>query len=710
MRKTIEIEPRTAVVLQGEWAPLQASAPTEMLRGAGVDSCEYSYVEAADGDGKPKLKKFSGVAYTGGAMLANYSLPVAIDLSGLKASGDQIPALKDHDPTQIVGHQAVEITAQRIKVSGVVSGVGQAAQEVAALSAHGYPWQMSVGVFPTKVERVEVGDRANVNGRAIDGPAYIVRAGVLREVSFVAIGADGNTSAAVAATLAAKGNGMTFLDWLKAKGFGTLTLDDAQRSFLEAAWKRETEGEQKPAGTDTGGTPTNRVDANYAAGLHELRTEIANLRASLETERGNAARDSLFAQYADRVDAGRLTAIRAEAAGSNWSADKTELMLMRASRPTSFGIHIANNDVSADVMAAAVCAHGRLPGLERTFSDQQLQAAHTQFRRGISLQEVLLRAAWRNGFSGVTTRGVERDVLRAAFSTADISGILSNVANKFLLAGYTAVESTWRQISAVRPVNDFKQVTSYRLIANAIFEEVEAEGKIAHGTLSDENMTNQAKTYAKLLSITREHIINDDLGALTAVPQQIGRGAALKVNKVFWAAFLDNATFFTSGRGNYSSGAPTALSIDALTAAELLFLNQKDPSSEPLGIMPKVLLVPNALNVKASSLSRDTEIRDTTASTKYPTGNPHAGKFTSVRSSYLSDATITGYSTAAWYLLADPQDLAVIEVAFLYGVESPTVESAEADFDTLGVQMRGIFDFGVSKQSYRAGVKMKGEA
>lgn len=708
MRKTIEIEPRTAVVLQGEWAPLQASAPTEMLRGAGVDSCEYSYVEAAEGDGKPKLKKFSGVAYTGGAMLANYSLPVAIDLSGLKASGDQIPALKDHDPTQIVGHQSVEITAQRIKVSGILSGVGPAAQEVASLSANGYPWQMSVGVHPTKVERVEAGDRANVNGRVVEGPAYIVRAGVLREVSFVAIGADSGTSGAVAAAFK-EGKNMGFEAWLKARGIDVATLSEDAKTALKAAY--DAEQKLKAEASDKVGEAVEaKADAVVASGIAELKASVEAMRKELVAKQAETERASVFASYAASVDSKKLDELRASAGKENWTKDRCELELMRASRPTSFGIHIANNDVSADVMAAAVCAHGRLPGLERTFSDQQLQSAHNQFRRGISLQEVLLRAAWRNGFSGVTTRGVEREVLRAAFSTADISGILSNVANKFLLAGYTAVESTWRQISAVRPVNDFKQVTSYRLIANAIFEEVEAEGKIAHGTLSDENMTNQAKTYAKLLSITREHIINDDLGALTAVPQQIGRGAALKVNKVFWAAFLDNATFFTSGRGNYSSGAPTALSIDALTAAELLFLNQKDPSSEPLGIMPKVLLVPNALNVKASSLSRDTEIRDTTASTKYPTGNPHAGKFTPVRSSYLSDATITGYSTAAWYLLADPQDLAVIEVAFLYGVESPTVESAEADFDTLGVQMRGIFDFGVSKQSYRAGVKMKGEA
>jgi hypothetical protein len=78
-------------------------------------------------------------------------------------------------------------------------------------------------------------------------------------------------------------------------------------------------------------------------------------------------------------------------------------------------------------------------------------------------------------------------------------------------------------------------------------------------------------------------------------------------------------------------------------------------------------------------------------------------------SRYLSNAYYTGYSSKAWYLLADPNDLPVIEVAFLNGQESPTIETAEADFNVLGIQARGFHDFGASLQDPRAGVKSKGE-
>ena len=90
--------------------------------------------------------------------------------------------------------------------------------------------------------------------------------------------------------------------------------------------------------------------------------------------------------------------------------------------------------------------------------------------------------------------------------------------------------------------------------------------------------------------------------------------------------------------------------------------------------------------------------------------NPHQGKFRAEVSRYLANSHYTGYSSKAWYLLADPADLPVIEVAFLNGQESPTIETAEADFIVLGIQMRGYHDFGVALQDPRGGVKMKGEA
>ena len=105
-----------------------------------------------------------------------------------------------------------------------------------------------------------------------------------------------------------------------------------------------------------------------------------------------------------------------------------------------------------------------------------------------------------------------------------------------------------------------------------------------------------------------------------------------------------------------------------------------------------------------------TELRDSASSKKTPVANPHAGKFRPARSSYLSNTSYTDRSSKAWYLLTDPNDMPVIEVALLNGQQQPTVESADMDFHNLGIQMRRYHDFSVAPQEPRGEVKTKGEA
>jgi len=236
------------------------------------------------------------------------------------------------------------------------------------------------------------------------------------------------------------------------------------------------------------------------------------------------------------------------------------------------------------------------------------------------------------------------------------------------------------------------------LIGTDQYEQVSPGGELKHGTLGNESYTNRADTYGLMLSLDRRDIINDDLGAITTVPRKLGRGSGLKINDVFWGIFLNNASFFSAGNKNYLTGADTALSIDGLTKAEVAFMDQVDSDGKPIGIMPAIMLVPTALSAMATQLFKSLEIRDTTSSTKYPVANPHQGKFRSEVSRYLSNSRYTGNLAKAWYLLAEPGDLPVIEIAFLNGQEAPTIETADADFSVLGIQMRGYHDFGVALQ------------
>jgi len=454
-------------------------------------------------------------------------------------------------------------------------------------------------------------------------------------------------------------------------------------------------------------TQPSTESANDAGKVNASAVDDIRAQAVAETSRIAEVRRLCAGQHGD---------IEAKAISEAWDATRTELEILRANRPQAPAIHIHDQNVSTQVLEAACVLTAGLEKPEKHCEEKALDLAGKRFRGGIGLQELLLEAAWANGYSGRNFRD-SRSVLRFAFnpgveavmSTIDISGILSNVANKFILDGFSSIEKTWRNITAVRNVNDFKLFTSYRLVGKDQYEIVAPGGELKHGTLGEETYTNKADTYGLQLSVDRRDIINDDLGAITTVPRKLGRGSGLKINDVFWTKYMANSGFFTVGNNNFLSGADTALTIDGLTKAEVAFMDQVDGDGKPIGVMPSIMLVPTSLSAIGSQLFKSLEMRDTTASTKFPVNNPHQGKFRVEVSRYLGNAQYAGNSSKAWYLLADPADLPVIEVAFLNGQESPTIETAEADFGVLGIQMRGYHDFGVNLQDPRGGIKSKGE-
>ncbi|MBX3435772.1 MAG: hypothetical protein KF847_20835 [Pirellulales bacterium] len=629
---------------------------------------------AAEGDGAA-LPRFRMVAYTGSPMrISGWRHPVVIDLAGLSVPSQQRPIRFSHDATAGVGHTtAIRIEEGQLVASGVISRDTAAAREVVASSKNGFPWQASVGASVDEFEFVKESQTALVNGRDFTGPLNVVRKATLSEISFVDLGADGLTSATVAASQPSP------------------PTEDPSMSAEVA----------EPAPVDP--HPIAAAEPPLPDPVQEMRSRVA-----AETERIGKIQS---------ICAGRHAEIEARAIREGWDATRCELEVLREKRPTAPAAHVVDRTVSARVLEVACLMTGRVEGLEASFDDQTLDAATRRFSGGIGLQELLLEAAWANGYTGRNFRE-SRDVLRfafnpgieAGFSTINVGGILSNVANKFLLDGFFSVERTWRNICAVRNVSDFKTVTSYRLIGKDTYEQVAPGGELKHGTLGEEKYENKADTYGLMFSIDRRDIINDDLDAITTVPRKLGRGSGLKINDVFWTTFLANSGFFTAGNKNYLAGADTALAIDGLTKAEVAFMDQVDGDGKPIGVMPAILLVPTALSATGTQLHKSLEIRDTTTSTKYPVANPHQGKFRTEVSRYLANAVYAGNSAKAWYLLAEPTDLPVIEVAFLNGQEAPTIETAEADFNVLGVKMRGYHDFGVALQDARGGVKVKGEA
>ena len=643
---------------------------------------------SADGSTPAALPKFRMVAYTGGPMrVSGWRYPVIIDLAGMSIPSQSRPIRFGHDPLSGVGHtDAIRVESGQLIATGVVSRDTPAAREVVVSSKNGFPWQASVGAGVDEFEFVKEGQKVTVNGTQYSGPVNVVRKSSLGEISFVDLGADGATSASVAAQASSTS--------------GEPNMDDSQT----------------PIQNDPNATPATPVDPNPAT--PEPVTTQPEVNAAIEAMRSAHATELDRIAGIRRIYNGALPSLEARAIREGWNLEKAELEKIRAIRPAVPAIHVQNNTINASILEAACYIAAKLPNVEDVADEQTLDEATKRFGNEIGLQELIMEAAWANGYSGRSFRD-RRAAMRAAFgdsieassvSNIDIGGILSNVANKFLLDGFYSVERVWRNICSIRSVSDFKTVTSYRLIGKDQYELVAPGGELKHGNLGNESYTNRADTYGLIMDIDRRDIINDDLDAITKVPRKLGRGSGVKLNDVFWTTFMNNAAFFTAGNKNFLTGTDTVLSIDGLTKAEVAYYDLVDSDGKPIGTMPAILLVPTALSAIGTQLFKSLEMRDNTANARIPINNPHVGKFRVEVSRYLANALYTGNSSKAWYLITDPNDLPLIEVAFLNGQEAPTIETSDADFNALGVQMRGYHDFGVALQDPRAAIKCKGEA
>ncbi len=658
-------------------------------------------------------------------MSAGWPHPVVVDLAGLQISARSRPILKDHNRSLIVGHtDSVAVQGSNLLVTGVISGAGPVAREIVESSRNGFPWQASLGALAERVEFVPKGRKAAANGREFDGPVHIVRKATLGEISFVALGADEDTSAQVAATAALPAGRQAdvkedclvdFEKWLEDKGFVLADLNEVQRASLQAMY----DAQQKRPGTQ--GDPSNDAsdagDTDQPTGGTDVVSEL-RAQAAAETKRIADIRRLCAGQYAD---------LEARAIAEGWYATRTELELLRIRRPTVTGVRRGSEPPTGKALEAALLLNYNVAPEEKVakwYDARTMDAALSRDLRRAGLHTVfreIIHAAGghaaASGFDDDTIRAAfvaEQRLIQAAygFSTISLSGILSNVANKAMLAAYEAVESVATQICSETDVNDFKEVTRYRMTGNGVFEKVSPDGELQHATLTEEAYKNRVETYGRMIALTRQMIINDDLGAFLQIPRIIGRMSALKREEAVFELLLTNPNdFFGTGHQNFLSGADTALSIAALTAAEQKFLDQTDVTGKPVLLSPAILLVPTSLKVAAQQLMTETRVNETTAQGKpSPAGNPHVGKWRPLASPYLNAQGLTGSSAKAWYLFANPADVAAMEIAYLRGRRTPTIESGETSFNTLGMQWRGYFDFGVAMQDFRAAVKCKGEA
>jgi hypothetical protein len=294
-----------------------------------------------------------------------------------------------------------------------------------------------------------------------------------------------------------------------------------------------------------------------------------------------------------------------------------------------------------------------------------------------------------------------------ALTTGDLPLILANVANKSLYEGWNTANESWQLWCGTGQVPDFKTNYMPRISEFDDLEEIPEHGEYTYGKHTEATESYSIVTYGKLFAVTRQTIINDDLGALTRVPAMHGESASRKVGDVAYAVLTANAAmgddlalFHATHANLVAHGSGAAPGTATIAAGILAMGTQKDLRGlRRLNIRPTYLIAPRALEGNAEIFFNsgafsdpDTVATDSAfASTRW---NPYAGSYFN----RVYDARLDDSDAAAWFLAAEKGK--TVTMFFLNGVQSPYTEQ-RSGWTVDGTEFKVRIDCGAKAVDYK---------
>lgn len=348
------------------------------------------------------------------------------------------------------------------------------------------------------------------------------------------------------------------------------------------------------------------------------------------------------------------------------------------------------------------------PNAASVMGEENVRAA--QDFKGMSLLRLAEESLVRSGVNvrGLSPREIAKGALgakvRGAHHTSDFPLLLVDSFTRTLRAQYALYPRTFEMWARRSTMPDFREITRVQLsglIGN--FDEVQELGEYKAGTMSEASEKYKLAKFGKIVGVSWEAIINDDLSAFTRIPQAFAMKAAQKQSDLVYGILTGNPTmgdgialWNVATHKNYTSTG-TALSETSLDVAFQLFRNQKSIEGDFLNISPQHLIVGPKNELIARKLT----------STNYvPTkqGDISVAAITGLM--VIVEPRITDYS---WFLVADPAMIDTVEYAFLDGEEELFIEQKEG-FDVDALQIKARMVFGTKAIDWRGMYKNAGAA
>ena len=336
--------------------------------------------------------------------------------------------------------------------------------------------------------------------------------------------------------------------------------------------------------------------------------------------------------------------------------------------------------------------------------------------KGMNLLRLAEESLIRSGIktAGLSPREIAKGALggsvRGLHHTTDFPLLLGDTINRTLLAQYMLQTRTFLTWCRRATMADFRAVTRVRLseiLGN--LEEVKEGAEYKYGTLSESGETYKLAKYGKIIGITWESIVNDDLSAFNRIPQSFAAQASTKQSDIVYSILTGNPVMsdgkglFHADHGNYKGTAGnlttggTALSETSLAEAEVAFLNQKDAGGQFINSSPRYLIVGPKNKITAQKLT-------STNFTPAKQGDIAVSQFTGLTP--VVDPRLTGYE---WFLAADPNMIDTIEYAFLDGEQELFTDQREG-FNIDGVEVKARMVFAAKAIDWRGLYRNNGAA
>lgn len=321
--------------------------------------------------------------------------------------------------------------------------------------------------------------------------------------------------------------------------------------------------------------------------------------------------------------------------------------------------------------------------------------------RGLSLIEIARECVEARGIS---TRGMSRIELAGEalqvrgsgmMATSDFPNILASIANKTLRAGYEAMPQTFRPLVRIASVPDFKQVSRVQLGEAPQLEKVNEHGEFKRGSMGEAAEKYSVATYGKIVAITRQVLVNDDLSAFTRIPRAFGVQASMLESDLVWGiitgnpAMADGFALFHANHKNLGSAA--AISVASVGAGRQAMRVQTGVDGKTLlNLSPTYIIAPVALETAL----------DQFLSPIVPQQTSNAVPSALRKLIPITEPRLDAASATNWFMAADNAMIDTIELAYLEGAEGVYTETRQG-FDVDGVEVKVRMDVGAKAIDWR---------